>query len=124
MRIGDRRLFGGIIVAASIFGSLQAAAMDQRTDQFYWRCSGKDQSAEIGMISCAAYIDGLLDMHSMMIKFAKAQSIFCIPSTGISIDQAMRVFNEWVERNPKEMHRSAQGSVLIALQTAFPCKAP
>lgn len=101
-----------------------ARATDKRTDQLYWQCSGKEKVPELGMLSCASYLDGILDMHSMMVGFSKAKPLFCAPETGISIDQAMRVFNQWVEKNPKEMHNGGRGSVVIALRGAFPCKAP
>ena len=98
-----------------------AHALGDRTDQLYWKCAGQEKLPEVGLLQCAGYIDGILDMHSMMVGFVKAPPMFCLPQTGISVDQAMRVFMQWVERNPDKMHLGARGSVVIALGTAFPC---
>ena len=97
-------------------------ATDRRTDQLYWQCAGRDNFPELGLAMCAGYLDGVLDMHAIMVGFVKAKPMFCVPQTGISIEQAIRVFNQWVQQNPTKMHEGARGSVIIALRGAFPCR--
>lgn len=100
-----------------------AEAGYSRTEQLFWHCTGRfEKNPEFGMILCAGYIDGMLEMHSVAVGLAGAKPFFCVPKDGISIDQAKRVFIKWVERNPNQMHESARVSVVVALAEAFPCK--
>jgi len=96
------------------------AAKKQRTDQLLWECTGETMG-EMGKFLCAKYIDGMLDMHSLLIP-RRAVPYFCLPRTGISIDQAMRIFISWANKHPTELHKTARASVVIAIANAFPCK--
>lgn len=95
-----------------------ASARDQRTAQLYWSCAGRGGPTEAAM--CAGYFDGILDMHSMMVGFFKVKPAYCLPERGISIEQAMRVFIAWVEKNPDQMHHSARGASPHRPQSCVP----
>jgi hypothetical protein len=110
-----------ILAALLISVPLSAnAASSQRTDQLMWECTGKT-AGEVGMMACAKFIDGMMDMHSLMIA-RSGSPMFCLPKTGISIDQAMRIFVAWANNHPKELHNTARVSVAISLHDAFPCQ--
>ena len=95
----------------------------QKTEDLVWACSGKLESLQDAMNfgMCAGYIDGMLEMHSIMRDLFGAKTPFCLPKRGISVDQAMKVFLKWAEDNPQDMHETARSSVLISLKLAFPC---
>ncbi len=117
-----------ILIAIAVMLVLSAdratASSSQRTDQLLWECTGltPKNMPEIGKLSCAKYIDGIMDMHSLAMGFRKMPPMFCSPKTGISIDQAMRIFIKWANENPSQLHQSARTSVAISLIKAFPCK--
>jgi Rap1a immunity proteins len=103
-----------------------AFANNLRTDQFLWKCTLKDgktpAEAQIGYAQCLGFIDGVLDMHAMMVAFSKSKPQFCLPAQGLSLDQAHKIFVKWANDNPRELHQLARTSVVIALKQAFPCK--
>ena len=109
-----------LIVATILTIASSPAIANQRTDQLYWKCTGREDVA--GFALCVGYMDGTLDMHSLMVGLVGARPMICLPAGGISIDQAMRVFTAWVERNPDQMHLGARGTVALALAKAFPCR--
>jgi len=121
LRLLFASLFLGLLLMTPV-GAPQAAS-SQRTDQLLWECEGKtpEGMGMLGTLSCGKYLDGILDMHALLVS-AGMPSLFCIPKTGISIDQALRIFVKWAKNNPEELHKGARVSVVLALQSAFPCK--
>jgi hypothetical protein len=103
-----------------LYSPMADASSSQRTDQMLWDCTGKE-NGDLGRLACGNFIDGMVAMHSLSAGMGGA-SFFCSPDSGISIDQAMRIFISWAEQNPKELHKSARVSVLLSLIDAFPCK--
>lgn len=116
-----KQLFLAILLSFSL-GGVTWAASSQRTDQLLWECLGQEPSGKgpLGRIACGRYIDGIMDMHSIAVGM-NMRPFYCIPSSGISIDQAMRLFIDWAKKHPKELDKTARASVVIALKDAFPC---
>lgn len=77
----------------------------------------------VGVAACAMYFGGLLDMHSVMSteRLGNGRPLFCTPSTGISNEQAARIFLKWAENHPESLHESARVEAILALSHAFPC---
>jgi hypothetical protein len=96
----------------------------ERTDQLLWECQGKQPSEmpEAGLLSCSRYIDGILDMQAVMIGLGGSFPLFCLPSPGVSVDEAMRIFIKWADQHPGELQKPARVSVVVALNAAFPCR--
>lgn len=95
-----------------------------RADQLLWECEGKTPVPEapiIGKGLCASYLSGAIDMHVLMADTGLIRHLFCLPRSGISNDQALRVFVKWAREHPHELHKSARVSIVIALSEAFPC---
>ena len=120
------RLLAVVALASGLFAPQASHANNSRTDQLVWKCTGKDgrtaAEAQIGQTQCISYIDGILDMHAMMVAFWKSKPQFCLPAQGLSLDQAHKIFVKWANDNPKDMHQLARTSVVLALKQAFPCK--
>lgn len=117
-----------VFVAAILFlaEANAFASSTERTDELLWQCEGKQPTvaaAWIGQLSCARYIDGILDMHSIMTGGANAAlPLFCLPSRGVSVDQAMKIFVKWANNNPEKLHTTARISVVLAMSRSFPCR--
>jgi hypothetical protein len=96
----------------------------ERTDQLLWECQGKQptEMPEAGLLSCSRYIDGILDMQSVMIGLGGAFPLFCLPKSGVSVDDATKIFIKWANEHPDELHKPARVSVVVALNAAFPCR--
>lgn len=110
----------GVLVSGVLGARYAEAASAERTDQLLSKCTGMVMG-EVGRLSCGRYIDGMMDMHSLFVG-AGSKPFFCVPSQGISIDQAMRIFIAWAYQHPKNLHKTPRSSVLIALRDAFPCQ--
>lgn len=115
-----------VMGAAAVPGPGPGHANSARTDQFLWKCTMREgrnqQEALQAYAQCLGYINGVLDMHAMMVAFAKSKAMFCLPPEGVTIDQAHKIFVKWASDNPKELHQLARSSVMLALKQAFPCK--
>lgn len=120
------KLFGAALSGAIILASAgqASAASSERTDQLLWQCLGQAPTGmgELGRLACAKYIDGMMDMHSLAVAVGGSKPLFCPPKRGISLDQAVRVFTKWASENPNDLHKTARGSVVLALKSAFPCR--
>ena len=121
-RLAIAILFLGSLLLTPTNDGLNAAS-SQRTDQLLWECEGKTpEGAELlGPLMCGKYLDGILDMHAIGVAVGMP-AFFCLPKTGISMDQALRIFVKWANENPAELHKTARGSVVLALRSAFPCR--
>jgi hypothetical protein len=91
-----------------------------------WACEergGKDEwSNALGLMRCIGYLDGVMD-SAVVLSIAHPEARpFCLPETGISLDQARLIFIKWAKDHPDQLHTAARISVAIALGTAFPCK--
>jgi hypothetical protein len=115
----------GAIIACffSLTWSDANASSTERTDQLLWQCEAKQptEAPELGTLSCARYIDGIMDMQAVVIGW-KGPAFFCLPSSGISVDQAIKIFVKWANEHPEELHKTARMSVLVALNSVFPCQ--
>ena len=114
-------LIAGLCALAPVLGYASSA---ERTDQLLWECEGKQPSEmpEAGLLSCSRYIDGILDMQAVMMGLGGAFPLFCLPKSGLSVDQAMKIFIKWANEHPDERHKAARISVVVALNAAFPCR--
>jgi hypothetical protein len=123
MRILYVLIFAGFLIMG--FKSTDVLAQDnpskgQRAIDLVWDCKGEGYNYQIAQkknlgdpkffgifdkISCASYISGLVDMHSLVRGVFKKQ-FFCFPKTGIVQEQQMLVFLKWAGNNPERLHES------------------
>lgn len=108
------------LLAASLLLPALANASG-RTDELVWECNGISELKEFGKLNCARYLDGAMDTHAVMVSAGRAP-LFCSPKQGISLDQAMKIFLKWAEKNPEQLHQTARISVILAFVEAFPCE--
>lgn len=70
-------------------------------------------------VHCRAYFQGWALGYAMG-QFSIKSGKLCLPG-GLNPDQAMRVYVDYVSRNPAEMHEDENTLLTRALMLAFPC---
>jgi hypothetical protein len=102
-----------------------ADADPQRGDQLLWKCAGKpsdsDVQVQMDKLLCAYYLQGFLDSYGISHEPDSKERTICVPPSGISTDQTIRIVVKWLESHPEILHESARMNVFLALRTAFPC---
>ncbi len=58
---------------------------------------------------------------AIQVPQREANMMYCMPD-GVTTVQGKDIVVQWLERNPKERHKSAVVLVLKALEEAYPCK--
>jgi hypothetical protein len=117
-----------IVGVAAIAVSLSTAKADSdtRAEQLAWECQGQEpaEHPELGPLMCTEYVLGMLDMYAMMAdpRVGNAKPLACLPDSGISGDQGIKIFLKWANDHPEQLHNSARMSFLVALRWAFPCQ--
>jgi len=114
-----------VLLAIMLMFTPGLARATDRADQLLWRCNGTAKSkgeAVLGKAICAGYLCGFLDAYQVAATVHKTAPLSCLPPTGISNDQAIRVVVTYLEAHPQELHETARSSVFLALRAAFPCK--
>lgn len=127
----SRWWFAGSVVAISILVALDAKSQAQIDDENYstaiapvWLCEGRAPTPnlpEIGEATCMQYIAGMTDMDAIGAVAGRGRFI-CFPEQGVTTDQSRRIYLEWANRNPDDLHGSRRVALLLALSEAFPCE--
>jgi hypothetical protein len=126
--------FSFIVVATTL--SLCAApcsyAGSETGAQFLESCGAAERLSDgkeaksneelISAIFCTGYISGFLDSLSVITTVTRANPVICLPSSGITNDQAIRIFLKFLRSNPEVLHESGRTSLAVSLRSAFPCK--
>lgn len=71
---------------------------------------------------CTGYLQGLQQMHSVVIGVHKSSPLYCEPTITGNYDQLERVVIKWLKSNPEQLHRDARVLVTRAWIEAFPCQ--
>ena len=77
-------------------------------------------SMDAGM--CAGFIHGVNETVAYWRGIGKGAP-FCLPDTGVSIDQARRIYLKYTKENPKSLNERVGWVYIVALSEAFPCPA-
>ncbi len=70
---------------------------------------------------CIGYVGGFLDGLSVMNWKGGATKV-CLPTGGVTNDQAARIVVKYLRANPETLHQSGRISLLVATAEAFKCK--
>ena len=71
---------------------------------------------------CPGYLQGLQQMHSVVIGVHKSSPLYCEPTITGNYDQLERVVIKWLKSNPEQLHRDARVLVTRALKEVFACQ--
>ncbi|WP_439672890.1 Rap1a/Tai family immunity protein (plasmid) [Cupriavidus necator] len=72
-------------------------------------------------IWCIGYVNGFLDAVGMTPPKFQGKQAICLPPSGITNDQAIRLLVKWLREHPEGLHQSGRMEALIALSKTFPC---
>lgn len=93
-----------------------------RTDQLLWNWQGQIQSPTVGLSACVGFISGFIDAFAIIDGMTDRKvRFFCLPSRGISNDQAIRVFVKWATEHPGDLHTTGRSTLMLAFTNTFPC---
>ena len=113
-----------IFLAALTFSGPAAGQGSSPTIEFVWLCEGREpipDTPEVGMAICVGYINGFVDAQVLFGRFAPKAAAICLPAQGVTGDQVRRVFMDWANRHPNNLHESLRVSLWVSLTEAFPC---
>lgn len=113
-----------VIALLILFVPLPASAYE-KGEELLWACKADENNSlkeAFQKMHCIGYVTGMLDGMQLVFGLRPKSKLFCPPTGGMSADQQVRIVTKWLEDNPKELHKGARTSVLIAFSQAFPCK--
>jgi hypothetical protein len=115
----------GLFVSLGAVSSASAQGYSFAGNDLLRRCDGPytNEVQKLAYSSfCTGYLQGLQQMHHVVIGFHKSPPLYCEPTATGSYDQLERVVIKWLKNNPEELHRDARVLVTRALMEAFPCR--
>lgn len=121
------RLLASMVLGALVIPSVHAAPDGE---QILQGCSaiirqqeGKDLSPDeiFSALFCLGYVSGITDMVGLFPPQEDGKKLICVPPSGISSDQAVRIVVKWLSSNPESLHQTARTEIFLALARAFPC---
>ena len=71
---------------------------------------------------CTGYLSGVLELHTLIRNASPASSVFCVPSKGITVYQAVKILLKHAHEHPEYLHQPVLVQALLSLAVAFPCK--
>ena len=107
----DDRALGPLDVANTLMGQCEIAMRERQVGHF---------SVQGAM--CIQAVDQVIStvevMEAMNPKIPKP---FCLPTSGFSTDQAIRIFLKFGNDHPEMLNIPSSMLVIVALHIAFPC---
>lgn len=114
-----------LVVLAALLLSATATAKPASNAEMAGYCQhllqgpeSKDPERMLKMGLCLGFTNALVDATA-----EKSGGLYCMPE-GVTVIQAVRIYVQWTENNPKLLHRPAVQGFLHSLVEAFPCAAP
>ncbi len=120
------KLFSIAVAALLMFGASQALATIT-ADELLKRCKGEAQNInknDGGESYCVGYIAGFLDTYMLVIAIHDVKhnkKYFCLPKSGISLQRAKQVTDNYFENHHKDLNRPARVVLVKAFANAYPC---
>ena len=90
------------------------------------KCEAASPSSD--KTECLGYVAGVMDSSATMLDSLRAASprkvppMYCLPTGGIQLGQAVRVTLKWLKDRPEKHHLRGDLLVMMAISDAFPCK--
>lgn len=117
-----------IVLIAGLFTSLSVTAADAPLPDLRQGCrsivalasTGADSVNQMDETYCFGYMGAVVDFLSFTRASGGELYNICLPE-GIALGQATRVFVDYMDDHPENLHYPDLGLVLFALKTSFPC---
>lgn len=115
----------GLFILLSTFTFSRAQGYPFSGNDLLQRCDGPytNELQKLAYASfCPGYLQGLQQMHSVVIGVHKSSPLYCEPTITGNYDQLERVVIKWLKSNPEQLHRDARVLVTRALKEVFACQ--
>lgn len=114
----------GLFILLSAITPSRAQGYSFSGNDFLQRCDGPytNELQKLAYSFCTGYLQGLQQMHSVVIGVHKSFPLYCEPTIMGNYDQLERVVIKWLKNNPEQLHRDARVLVTRAWIEAFPCQ--
>jgi len=73
--------------------------------------------------ACDGYVAGMVDSRLSQQDKGITAAGFCLPET-VNLGQVVWLVTDYLRTHPEELHFTADSTVHVVLQEAFPCAAP
>ena len=120
-----RMIVVGLFISLGATPSATAQGYSLTGNNLLRRCDGPytNETQKLAYSGfCAGYLQGLQQMHHVVIGFHKSKPLYCEPTATGNYEQLERVVIKWLKNNPEQLHRDARMLVTRALMEAFPCR--
>jgi hypothetical protein len=118
-------------LAALPIGALPTAANAVTQDDFLARTTtdlvnlcdppSADPMRVAALHFCEGFMVGAYQYHQAERAGPKGQRLFCLPSAGVTRDQAVRLFITWAKDNPQYMQEPPVQSLSRFAAATWPC---
>lgn len=71
---------------------------------------------------CEGFVIGAYQYHEMEQAGPRGTRLFCLPASGLTVQQGVRMFIEWAQKNPQYMSEKPVDSLVRFAVTTFPCR--
>ena len=115
----------GLYIAFGAVPSAIAQVYSFTGNDLLRRCDGPyaNEAQKLSYSSfCSGYLQGVQQMHHVVIGFHKSTPFYCEPTATGNYDLLERVVVKWLTSNPEQLHRDARVLVTRALMETFPCR--
>lgn len=112
------------LLLAAAFGAslLPANTADsyETTQEMMAYCDGTSELGVGGEDFCTGYISGILDTVALEREL-NATPFFCLPTDGVTVNEALVVLESYARRNPAEYSEDFLGTFYLAMEEKYPC---
>jgi Rap1a immunity proteins len=69
---------------------------------------------------CVGYLSGVLDTQTLIKNLGNLR-YYCLPSSGVTVNEAQALLESYVARYPSDMDEDFLGTFFLALKERYPC---
>lgn len=109
-----------IFTSSPVFATVIGKIFLQRCNEEVTMLNSKDVSKGY----CIGYIAGFLDTYMLTLALHDVRMhnrLFCLPSEGISLGEAVKTSIKYLQDNPNELNQPARNLLVKAFKQSHPC---
>jgi len=97
-----------------------ANAQMETTTEMLTYCDGTSSGGQANADFCTGYISGVLDTARWEGEL-REDEIFCFPTEGLTVSEAITVVESYARRNPDEYAETFLSTFYFAMLEKYPC---
>lgn len=120
------------LMTAAVTAAWPVGAMAVTQDNFHARTTGdlvalcdapaSDPMRVAAIHFCEGFMVGAYQYHEAERMGPKGQRLFCLPASGVTLDQAIGMFVSWAKDNPQYMQEKPVDSLTRFAMATWPCR--